>query len=179
MRVEASRLLAPWPWLASAIQGPLEIRIRSSLGREWRGSGDVILARGKVFGVEVIEGRLPLRFTWTPASGRGQVDLSESSVQLARGRLTGRAQLGLGAGSRREGQVRFSGVDMQPLLRQIADVGQVGNGQAEGQIDFSGSDFHNLAGACPADAVHRSRPSPDHLPQRPLARPAVRRPVPH
>src|SRR5262249_27108625 len=58
---ETSQLLAPFPSLTGLFQGPLDLRLRGSLGRHWNGGGQVVLSHGKVFGVEVSEGRLPLR----------------------------------------------------------------------------------------------------------------------
>jgi hypothetical protein len=144
-RVEAARLLAPWPALASALKGPVEVRLRASLGREWRGTADVNLGRGTLWGVEIVDWRLPLSFSFSPAQGRGQVDISETSAQLAHGRLTGRASLGFGGGSRLEGQIRFNNVDLHNLMLQSTDLTQMGNGQVTGRIEFSGTNIRSPA----------------------------------
>lgn len=143
-RFEARRLLAPWPTLAGLVQGTGEARLRGSLGTEWRGGGDVVLTRGRLFGVDVTEWRLPITFALAPGRGRGEVDIPETSAQLARGRLSGRAHLGFGYGSRLEGHLRLYGVDLQTVLRQGFDLTQVGSGQVTARIDFSGHDVRSL-----------------------------------
>jgi hypothetical protein len=143
-RVEAARLLAPWPQLAGQFQGPIEARIRGNLGREWTGSGDIALARGKVLGAEVSEWRVPFGWSFTPGVGRGQVEVQETSAQVGRGRALGRASLGWGVGSHLEGQVRFFNVDLQALLRSATDLSQVGSGLLTGRLDFSGQEVRSL-----------------------------------
>ncbi len=143
-RVEASRLLAPWPDLASLIEGPLQARLRGILGREWFGSGLVVLARGTVLGVDISAWRLPLDWSFAPGQGRGQVQIRESSAQVARGRATAQANLGWGAGSRLDGSIRFFGVDLQTLLRQLTESSQIGAGQMTGRFEFAGSEVRSL-----------------------------------
>jgi hypothetical protein len=79
-----------------------------------------------------------------PARGRGQIDIHETSAQVARGRVTGRASLGFGEGSRLDGSLRFYTLDLQTLLRQAGELTHVGSGQLGGRIDFAGSDVRSL-----------------------------------
>lgn len=141
---EASRILAPWPELASRVEGPLELRLRGNLGREWRGEGTVSLARGKILGVEVTALRVPVGFALASEQSRGQVTITDASAQVARGRVTGRAELGLGVGTRMEGQVRFHDVDLATLLREISDSEQTAAGKLTGRIDFSGTEVRSI-----------------------------------
>src|SRR5581483_1580905 len=115
---EASRLLAPWPALATRVEGPLDLRLRGTLGREWRGEGTVALLRGRVLGVEVTSLRLPVGFAFVPTRGRAQLTIDDSSAQVANGRVSGRASVGLGTDARLEGFLRFSDLDLAVLLRQ-------------------------------------------------------------
>jgi hypothetical protein len=143
-RVEASRLLAPWPLLASSIQAPVDARVRGWLGQEWRGSAEVRVTRGKVRDVEVADWRLPVGFTYVPARSRGELNVTETSAQLARGRVTGHARLAVGAAPRLEGQLRFNGLDLEILARQALALSSAGAGQLTGRIDFGGSDLRSL-----------------------------------
>ena len=143
-RVEAGQLLAPWPALAGVAQGPLDVRLRGSVGREWTGSGEVTLTRGRVLGAEVAELRLPLTWSVVPARGRGQLDVRDATAQVALGRAAGRASFRWGAGNRLEGQLRFSDVQLRTLLRQVTDLTSFGNGQVTGRIDFAGTDVRSL-----------------------------------
>jgi hypothetical protein len=126
------------------VEGPLDIRLRGRLGREWRGEGTVALTRGKVLGVEVTALRLPVGFAVAPGWGRAQLTIADISAQVAQGRISGRANLGLGIGTRLEGHLRFHEVDLATLLRQITDSGQVAGGRLAARIDFSGSDVRSI-----------------------------------
>jgi hypothetical protein len=141
---EAAQLLAPWPSFGSAVQGPLDLRVRGRLGQEWTGAGEVSLVRGKVLGLEVASLRLPLDFAVVPSRGYGQVEVRDTSAQLALGRVTFRGSLSLGPSTHLEGHARFLNVDLRGLLRQAGDLGQMGAGQLSGRLDFSGSDVRSL-----------------------------------
>jgi hypothetical protein len=143
-QADLARLLAPWPSLASSVQGAIDARLRGTLGREWSGGGTVVLSRGKVAGVDVSEWRLPLTFAFAPSQARGQVDVPETSAQVGRGRLTGRGSFGFGAGTHLEGGLRFYGVDLRALVPPSSGLSQVGSGQASGRIDFGGHDVRSL-----------------------------------
>ncbi|HLJ93696.1 MAG TPA: AsmA-like C-terminal region-containing protein [Gemmataceae bacterium] len=143
-QVEAARLLRPWPALADRVEGPLQIRLRGTLGRSWYGGGEVGLARGRLGGVEVFDWRLPFDWVFAPERGGGQVDLRESTGQLAVGRVVSRATLSWGAGLRVEGHLRFTGVGLRPFLRQMTELGQLGSGQITGRFDFAGNDVHSI-----------------------------------
>lgn len=143
-QVEAGQLLAPWPALAGSVQGLMQIRLRGTVGREWSGSSEVTLSRGRVLGAEVAEWRLPLSWSVTPALGRGQIDVRDSSAQVALGRATGRTSFRWGVGNRLEGQLNFHGVQLRPLLRQMADLTTLGDSEVAGRIDFSATDIRSL-----------------------------------
>src|SRR5262249_8035568 len=98
-RVELARLLVAWPGVAGGVEGPADVRLRGTVGREWSGTGDVYLPRGRVLGAEVTEWRLPLTFSFAPGRGRGEVQVYETTAQVGRGRATGRATFGWGTGT--------------------------------------------------------------------------------
>ncbi len=133
---EASRLLAPWPSLASRIQGPVSLRARGTLGREWAVAGQATLLRGRVAGVEVNEWQLPFEVRFAPRSGNGELTVRDSTAAVAQGRATGRASFTWGAGSRLDGSVRFSRVELGALARQAGDLGETGRGRLTGRLDF-------------------------------------------
>jgi hypothetical protein len=142
--VDASRLLAPWPALASRVQGPMDARVRGRLGREWVGTAEVTLTRGRLAGVEVDQLRLPFAFAVAPFRGNGHLQLEESSSQVAFGRMTTRASLTFGSGSRLEGQVRFTEVDIRTLLTPFTEQAQNASGRMTGQIDFGGTELRSI-----------------------------------
>jgi translocation and assembly module TamB len=145
-RVEATRLLKLlWPDVDLDIQGEVDAHLRATLGREWHGTGQVMLLRGKVLGVEVSEWRLPFSGTFTPGRGYGRAEIRDSEAQVAYGRATGEATLNWGAGGLGlAGYLRFTNVDLRTLLRQLGDVGQVGNGRVTGRLDFAGQNMRSL-----------------------------------
>jgi hypothetical protein len=143
-QVDASRLLAPWPSLADRVEGPLRVRLRGRLGRRWYGSGEIALVRGRVSGVEVVDWRQPFDWAFAPRRGSGQLDIRETTGHLALGRVVSRASLAWGTGLQVEGYVRFFGVELRPLLRQMSELSQIGAGKISGQFDFAGRDVHGL-----------------------------------
>jgi hypothetical protein len=153
-RVEARRLLAPWSGVASHVEGPLEIRLNGTLGREWRGSGQAALQRGKLLGVEVQEWRLPVSFAFSPGREQLTLDVRDSTAQVALGRASLQGKVGWGSGLHLQGQARFTGIDLSTLLGQVAaDLGPAASGRASGRIDFSGSNIRSaddLTASCDA-----------------------------
>lgn len=140
--VEASQLMGPW--LGVHVKGPVTARIRGTLGASWRGTANLELPRGEVFGLEVTQWQLPVQWQYAPGTGRAQLEVYDTSAVVARGRVLGKASLSWGASLRVEGNLRFSGVDLQTLLRQLFGPTQLGGGQITGRFDFSGSDVHSV-----------------------------------
>jgi hypothetical protein len=131
---QASELLHLWPGLAQELQGTLTIHSRCTLGYQWSGAAELVLTRGKVSGVEVTEWRLPLRYTFEPASGNGQVDITDSTAMVAQGRVTGQLHAAWADGLRLDGKMNFVGVD----LHQALPAGKIGKGRATGHLEFRG-----------------------------------------
>ncbi len=144
-QVDADALLAPFPDLAGEVDGPVDLRLRGNLGREWRGSGEAALTRGRVFGVEVNEWRVPLDFTIVPKRGRGQLTIRDSNAQLARGRATLQTELLFSADSapRLEGKIRFYNAQLKSLVRPTSGLGSFAVGQVTGTVDFSADSFRS------------------------------------
>jgi hypothetical protein len=117
-------------------------RLRGTLGRVWSGGGNIVLTRGRVFGLEVAELRMPVRFEVAPARGRAEVGIEDIAATVGRGRINGRATLGFGIGTHMDGNLRFSGVDLQAL--RLTQSSQLVGGQVSGRITFSGNDVRSL-----------------------------------
>jgi translocation and assembly module TamB len=142
-QVDAAALLAPFPTLAGEVEGPVDLRLRGNLGREWRGSGEAALTRGRVFGVEVDEWRVPLDFTYVPKHGRGQLTIRDSNAQLARGRATLQTELWFSADAapRLEGKARFNNAQLKSLIRSSSSLWSFAVGQVTGNVNFSSESF--------------------------------------
>ena len=145
-QVDAAALLAGSPDLAAAVEGPVDVQVRGNLGQEWRGSGEAALTRGRVYGIEVVEWRLPFTFTFHPGRGQGQLTIADSNAQLARGRATGQADLHFSydAAPRLEGNVKFYNADLRSLLRRDGELGSYAVGQVTGHVDFSSDGLRSL-----------------------------------
>jgi hypothetical protein len=142
--VEAGRLLVPFPSVAASVQGSVTATLRGTLGRQWDGSGQVALTRGKVFGVEVSEWRLPVDFHFEPGSGIGRLDASDVQARIAQGRAQGRASLRWGGATRLEGTLRFFNADWRGLFKSYESVGGLGAGMLTGRLDFGSDDLHGV-----------------------------------
>jgi hypothetical protein len=140
---DVAHLLTPWPALASHADGTLSVRINGTLGSEWRGSGESVLERGSLVGVDIAHWRQPFEFSFQPREGRGQVTIRESSAQVALGQVTGTATLGWGIGSRTEGTLRFFNVELRSLLRSLGESSPVGAGHLTGRLDIASSDLRS------------------------------------
>jgi AsmA-like C-terminal region len=138
---DVGRLLAPWPAVASHTEGTLDVHISGTLGPEWRGNGDVVLAHGALGGVDIAHWRVPFDFTLVPGERRGQIEVRETSAQVALGQVSGKASLGWGVGARTEGTLRFYNVELRSLLRSFGESSPIGAGHLSGRLDFAASDI--------------------------------------
>src|SRR5205823_588292 len=76
--VESSDLLAGV--LGDKLKGPMQARIRGTLGSTWRGTVDLEMPRGELMGMEVTQWRMPASWQYSPASNRAQLEAAESSA---------------------------------------------------------------------------------------------------
>ncbi len=142
-RVESSRLLV-FEEFKDAMQGPIDLNMRGSLGAEWRGSGSVEMSRGKVLGVEVAEWRVPVDFTFSPGMARGEWLVRDSSAQVGHGRAQLTATLNWSDHLRVEGSVRFIDASLRSLAGILADVSSYAQGKVSGRLDFAGGEVRSL-----------------------------------
>lgn len=144
--VSAAKLFFPLPELASRIDAPLDVQLRTSLGRQIRGTAVVSSVGGKLYGQRINSIRLPVEFDLVPSQQRGSVTVRDAVGELAQGRLAAQASYEYfgDAGGRLEGELKFTNVNVNSLIRTSSDLGLVGVGQATGQFDFSGRDVRSL-----------------------------------
>jgi uncharacterized protein involved in outer membrane biogenesis len=143
--MELARLAAFVPRAESAAQGPIDLHVHVRLGREWHGSGEAHLVRGKIAGLEVSEWRLPFRFSYLPDVNSGQVRVDDSSLQVGAGRATVRVTAGWEVGLRLDGAIVFRAIEVRSLGQTfVALEHQLGSGRLSGRFDFAGQDIHAL-----------------------------------
>jgi hypothetical protein len=138
---DARRLLAPFG-AEEVLEGSVDVRLRTRVGPEWVGSGEVVVGRGTLFGIAVRDLRLPLSWHFAPG-GRGILRLSDAMGQSSQGRLSGRAELTWGGESRLDGTVRFLNVDIGELLSKFSERRVVG-GQATGRVTLGGRNLNSV-----------------------------------
>ena len=140
--VESAQLLGPW--LPGKVEGPLQARVRGSLGSEWRGSADVEVAHGKLYGIDISQWRIPATWSFAPGQDRGRFDVMKSAAAWRTGRRWARRACRGTPPRRVEGNLRVFGVDLQDL-RQVVGAAQFGAGQTNARLDFSGNDVRSLS----------------------------------
>jgi len=118
---EASKILRPW--LDDKIKGPLQGRVRGSLGAEWSGTIDAELVRGEVYGIGVTQWRVPAQWRYSPVTQLGQITIAETTAHMASGRATGKLTANFGFGARIDAQVQLVRADMKSLLGGSSTVG--------------------------------------------------------
>jgi hypothetical protein len=144
-RAEASKLLLAIPGLGDLIQGAVDIRIRGTLGAEWRGGGALAMSRGKVLNVEITDWRVPFEFSLAPGRGFGELTIRDSGAHIGGGRALLRTQVNWGgAGLRIDGTVTLIEAGMRSLVGLVGDVSSYAQGRVNGRIDFGGSNVRSM-----------------------------------
>jgi hypothetical protein len=89
-RADARTLLGPF-MDDPPIDGPLDIRLRGLLGTEWHGTAEIVMGRGKLFGVTITDARFPL--SWAVSRRmHGYIRLTDSTAQASMGRVTAKGE---------------------------------------------------------------------------------------
>lgn len=140
--VASQVLLAPW--LQDKIEGTMQARLRGKLGRVWRGSAELELARGKVAGLEFTDWRLPVAWSFAPGEGRAEAEIRETSLQLARGRAVAKLAVSWENSARVEGFVRLDRVELGDLLKHAIGKSGLGAGRTTAKLELKGSDVRSL-----------------------------------
>jgi hypothetical protein len=143
-RVDAGELLSAWPSVQQRIEGALDANIRGTFGKELAGHGTVLLPRGKVYGIDVMDWRMPFRAVYVQKQGRGRVRVTGGSATMALGQVTGEVTYGWGEMQELRGKMRFHNMDARHLLRAAAETAHLGGGKMSGTADFSGPGFVGL-----------------------------------
>ncbi len=117
----------------------VSLSVRGRIGREYRGTGEITIARGAIRGIEVSGARLPLEWTFTTFGGR--IAAREVATTIAGGRLTGNLLYSWGADSVLDGKLKFTNVCIRNL---VGNAGGVTPGRATGILTLSGKNVQRL-----------------------------------
>ena len=139
--VPATRLVVVMPELAGRFDLPVDGRLTTSMGREWRGSGVLTASRGKMFGVPVSAVRLPIDWVAVPDRGRSEVRLRDVTATAAGGTLTGSlsADFYNDVPPKLAGDVQFRNVNLSSAFRDAGRV--IGNLPISGKLDFGSAQY--------------------------------------
>jgi hypothetical protein len=160
-RVDGRTITAPFVE-TPPLDGPLDVRLVARFGREWTGSGQVMMGYGKLFGLTVRDAQFPIGWAFVPGR-RGELRLHDAAAQASRGRLTAQADLAWGEAARLNGQARFSAIDVGELLSHYSESRVVG-GLASGRIDFGGRNMHSARDLTARVEAKLAQAAPQQMP---------------
>jgi hypothetical protein len=143
-RADLGRLVAFDPDLRNRFNGMVDVMLRGTLGGEWMGAGSIILTRGRAFGIEVSEWRIPVEFSLAPSQERLEVVARESGAQLGAGRALVNITLRTGRTTRVEGNVRLLDAGLKSLSGITGDISSYATGRVSGRIDLGGSEMRSM-----------------------------------
>ena len=138
---DAATLLEPFGFKGAS--GRVSASIRSSIGKEFRGSGTIAATRAKISGVDVADLRVPLTFSFSPG-GSAQLAVHDASGTIANGRVTGRTQVDWSGSAGVEGRVEFVDVNVADLAKGFG-ANSHGVGKTTGRFDFTGADVRSAS----------------------------------
>jgi hypothetical protein len=139
--VPAGRLLFLLPDLAGRIDVPLDGRLTTTMGREWRGSGVLTASRGKIMGVPVSDVRLPMTWVSVPGRGRSEFRLRDMTASAAGGQFAGSVSADFynDLPPRLDGTVQFKNVNLSAAFRDAGRV--IGNLPVSGTLDLGAQQY--------------------------------------
>ena len=138
---DAATLVAPLGLRADT--GRISVSVRSTIGKEFRGSGSITAMRVKVEGVEISELRVPLAWQFSPG-GLAALTVRDATGTLANGRIAGRAEVAVNGSAKIDGRLEFVDVNVGDLAKGFGSS-SYGIGKTTGRFDFSGDDVRTAA----------------------------------
>jgi hypothetical protein len=133
------------PWFDGKVEGPIHARIRGRrLGGAWTGMADFDMARGKIYGLDIAQWRLPVNFSYAPEQNSGQIDIHETAAQLVHGRATGKLSMTWQHSARVDGFLRMDRVELRELLKETIGASDIGAGRTTAKFDFKGNEVRSL-----------------------------------
>ena len=118
--------------------GLLDARLNGQIGRQITGRGFVGVHEATVNGVAGQSLRLPIQFNVAANSGNGKIELRRSTFRIFDGNASGRAELSFGNSLNVDVDMKFSNVDTEKMLAEVAGVGQSDQGKLTGRLKISG-----------------------------------------
>jgi hypothetical protein len=138
-RCDVRRLLAPWPDVASQLEGDVDARIQGDLFDRWRGSAELQFSQARLAGLNLRNLRLPLEWSYSPARNVAIVRMRETTLRIAQGRAAVRGELRWDRHLDLQAAARLSGLDLPSLLRGRAALAGIPSGRLHGRLELSGT----------------------------------------
>ncbi len=143
-RVNAEWLLQPWPEVAARIRGPIDLVVTGRGGRSLHGSGTLAFAGTQLQGLDLVDAQIPFQWLYRVDSGAAHLEVPETSIPFAHGRLTARTTIDWDGTLSTDGHVQVSAVELQALGRSSSNLTTLGNGRITGQARFNGRQMRSL-----------------------------------
>jgi translocation and assembly module TamB len=143
-RVDLTRLLAVSPALAKMVQGFGHLKLSGRLDEVLHANGEMLVDRGRVYGLPLASLRAPTELAYTPATGQGTLDVRRWSTRLAGGQASGDARLNLGIDRSFQGDVQLVALDLATLIRTETEAVRPGSGKVNGRVTVAGPDPDDL-----------------------------------
>lgn len=139
--VPASRLAFLIPDIAGRLDIPVDGRLTTTMGREWRGSGVLTAGRGKLLGVPVTDVRVPVNWVVVPDRGRSEVRLRDVTATAAGGQLAGSLSVNSfnDLPPRLAGDLQFRNVNLASAVRETGRL--IGNLPLSGRLEFGADQY--------------------------------------
>jgi hypothetical protein len=141
--VPSKRLFFLAPELAKRLEFPVDGRLTTTMGREWRGSGVLTSTKGKVYGVPVTDVRVPLEWAVNPDRGRSEIKVRDATASAAGGQMNARAQINLynDLPPRLSGDVQFRNANLSEAFKEAQAVGKL---RVTGKLEFAAEQFRGM-----------------------------------
>ena len=119
-------------------KGLLDGRLSGQIGRQVTGRGFVGVHRASVNGVAGQSLRLPIQFQLAPLTGAGKLELRRTSFRVFDGNASGKAAITFGNSLNVDVDMKFSNVDTEKMLAEMAGVRQADQGKLTGRLLLTG-----------------------------------------
>ncbi|MEM9944299.1 MAG: AsmA-like C-terminal region-containing protein, partial [Planctomycetota bacterium] len=122
--------------------GYINGRISGALGNQVSGEANFRLSQSRFLGQTSSLLRLPVRFSFRPASGKGRIEFPRSRQQIFGGTVVSEAEFRLGTSMGLNSKINFSAVDTDKLARGFG-VTQMGQGDLSGTLALTGKSIRS------------------------------------
>ncbi len=138
-RIDVSRLLGRLTGGSQLVEGGVSVSVRGRLWPEFRATGTVGLASGRLAGLTATDVRIP--FVVTMRGGGGEVVVRDAGGTIGNGRLNGQFEYLWGANSHVKADVKFTSVKVGNVLTDLKQSNYFGNARVTGRVELRGQNM--------------------------------------